>query len=114
MIPFHDLPKSLNPKKGYLVTANGRQTSDHAKFDYGATVNSPARMIRIDEMLREGIESGKKFTLKDMGDIQQDVVDVVARRMTPMVISICSDVRHHLTSEQKVKIDEMVSILSTW
>ena len=37
MIPHRELPKSLNPSKGYLMTANGRQTSDHAKNDYGAT-----------------------------------------------------------------------------
>ena len=36
MIPHRDLPKSLNPSKGYLMTANGRQTSDHAINDYGA------------------------------------------------------------------------------
>ena len=55
---FHalrDLPKSLNPKKGYLVTANGRQTSDHAKLDLGASINSPARVLRIDEIIRNGV-----------------------------------------------------------
>ena len=66
VVPFRDLPKSLNPKKGYLMTANGRQTSDHAKTDYGASQNSPGRTLRVDEMLREGIAAGKKFSLKDM------------------------------------------------
>ena len=48
-----DLPRSINPKKGYIVTANGRQTSDNALNDYGVTMNCPGRTLRIDEMLRE-------------------------------------------------------------
>lgn len=70
LIPQRDLAKSLNPKKGYLMTANGRQTSDHAKHDYGASANSTGRTLRIDEMLREGTTSGKKYTLADVGAIQ--------------------------------------------
>ena len=52
------------------MTANGRQTSDHAINDYGASINSPGRVLRINEMLSEGVNSGKKFTLADMGAIQ--------------------------------------------
>ena len=70
IVPLRDLPKSLNPAKGYIVSANGRQTSDHAMNDLGATVNCPARTLRIDEILREGIADGKKFTLEDMAAIQ--------------------------------------------
>ena len=69
IVPLRDLPKSLNPKKGFLQTSNGRQTSDHAVNDYGAASNSPPRTLRIDELLREGVSSGKKFTLADMGAI---------------------------------------------
>lgn len=66
IIPQRDMAKSLNPKKGYLMHANGRQTSDHAIHDYGASINAPGRTLRLDELLREGIASGKKFTLEDM------------------------------------------------
>ena len=64
-----DLPRSLNPEKGYIVTANGRQTSDNALNDYGATTNCPGRVIRIDELLKEATSSGKKLTLDDLGAI---------------------------------------------
>ena len=69
MAALNDLPKSLNPKKGYLMTANNRQSSDHARNDYTANSNSPGRALRLDELLKEGVESGKKFTLADMGAI---------------------------------------------
>ena len=76
------------------MTANGRQTSDHAITDYGASQNSPGRTLRVDEILREGIAAGKKFALKDMTQMQLDVVDVVARRVTPKIVEICGDVQH--------------------
>jgi penicillin amidase len=47
-----DLPRSLNPKKGYIVTANNRQVPDNSKFDHGAAQMSTGRAQRIDEMLR--------------------------------------------------------------
>ena len=114
LIPLRDLPKSLNPKKGYLVTANGRQTSDHAKHDYGAGMSSTPRHVRIDEIISSGIASGKKFTLEDMGAIQQDVVDIVARRMNPKIIDITQEVLHHLNDAQKKDLEEMLEILRPW
>ena len=49
---------------------------------------STARSVRIDELIREGIKAGKKFSPQDMIDIQQDTVDVFARNMIPNVVRI--------------------------
>lgn len=70
VVHLKELPRSLNPKKGYIVSANNRQTTDNALNDYGATVNSPGRSIRIDEMLKEWTTSGKKMSLADLGAVQ--------------------------------------------
>ena len=115
VIPFKDLPKSLNPKKGYLMTANGRQTSDNARTDYGTTTNSPGRTLRVDEILREGVASGKKFTLDDMGAMQQDITDVVARRVAPKIVSISEEVpKDYFTSTQVEDLQAMLAILDGW
>ena len=114
LVHLKDLPQSLNPKKGFLMSANGRQTSDNVVFDYGATVNCPARVVRITELLREATESGKKLSLADLGAMQQDVVDVVARRMKPKLLKIIAEADHHLSQEQKKKIGELVRILGPW
>ena len=71
-VPLADLPRSFNPERGYIMTANNRQTSDNAKNDYGAGSMSTARSIRISEMIEDGIRSGKKLTFEDMSAIQQD------------------------------------------
>jgi penicillin G amidase len=38
-----DLPRVINPKKGFIVTANNRQVPEHSKFDTGATITSTIR-----------------------------------------------------------------------
>ena len=51
IVPLKELPRSLNPSRGYISNGNNRQTSDHAKTDYGATQMATARSIRIDEYI---------------------------------------------------------------
>lgn len=70
---------------------------------------STARAIRIDEMISEGIKKGKKFTPKDMIDIQTDFTDVIARELVPHVIKIANHVlenqkTHKLSKDQSTEI----------
>ena len=62
-VPLIDLPRSLNPERGYIVTSNNRQSPDHAINDYGAIAMPTPRALRITEIIEEGIQSGKKFRL---------------------------------------------------
>ena len=75
-MPQRDLPKSLNPKKGYIASANGRQASDHAINDYGASINCHARQVRLDQMLAEKIASGEKFSYQDAWEVMHDTYDI--------------------------------------
>ena len=50
-VPLAELSRGLNPEKGYTVSANGKYTSDHCKFDYGGWGAGTAREIRISEMI---------------------------------------------------------------
>lgn len=114
-VDLKDLPYGMNPKKGFYQTANGKQTSGNAINDYGAGVNSPARSLRIDEVLREKIASGKKITLADMGALQQDVHDVFARKMVPLVIKITRDImKDSFSGVQQGAIEDIIGVLGTW
>ena len=66
IVPLTELPRAINPEKGFISNANNRQAPDNASKDYGATQMSTGRSVRIDEMIRQGIDSGKKFTADDM------------------------------------------------
>jgi len=69
LVPGKDLPRSVNPERGYIVTANNRQVPENSLYDYGAGNGPTGRSKRIDEVIRKQIASGKKFSLKDVGAI---------------------------------------------
>ena len=50
-----DITRVINPKKGYIVTANNRQMPDNVISDIGATISSTIRAQRITEMIEAGI-----------------------------------------------------------
>lgn len=58
-----ELPRSYNPEKGYVVTANNRQMPDNTVDDIGATSMSTGRSQRIDEMICNWINTGHKITV---------------------------------------------------
>ena len=55
-VPLGQLPRSLNPEKGYILTANNRQSPDQAINDYGAIALPTARALRITEIIEDGIK----------------------------------------------------------
>ena len=95
--PLTELPRSLNPSKGYIVTANNRHHPDNVKYDHGVGIMSTPRQQRIVEMIEDGIKAGKKFTIEDMSDMQQDVVDIQAKRLVPLMKRTITAVSPSLT-----------------
>ena len=61
-----DLPRVINPKKGFIVTANNRQMPDNVNIDVGATITSTIRAQRITELIQKGIDANHKFDYNDM------------------------------------------------
>ena len=86
-----DLPRVMNPPKGYIATANNN-TQATAGFKgkpvfYNATraADGPdARVTRIEQDLDAQIASGKKFTIEDMERIQQDSYSLRAEHDAPL------------------------------
>lgn len=110
LIPLRDLPRSINPKKGFLSNANNRQAPDNASQDFGATHMSTGRAVRIDERIREGIAAGHKFTADDMISIQLDTVDVFARRMVPTLVQLAEQSKADLPKDEQLDLIEAVHL----
>ena len=72
-------PKLINPKKGYLVSANNFITSEKVDHGISHAMVFQHRAVRITEMLVEMIESGKKITVEDNISIQLDLLYIQAR-----------------------------------
>ena len=65
-------------------------------------------------MIEEGIAAGKKFTIEDMGAMQQDVLDVMARRQVPNLVKIAGSVKKELNKKQADDLDFILSIIEKW
>ena len=72
------------------------------------------RSVRIDELIREGIDNGKKFTPEDMIAFQQDSVDVFARNMIPTVVALCEATSSDLTRDQQENLHVALSYYRDW
>ena len=93
-----DLPRSLNPSKGFIVNSNNRQAPDYAKYDYGATQTTTARAVRLTEILKEKLSSNETIKFSEFAEIQEDLTDVYARQLTPQLVEIASSMIGHFTS----------------
>ena len=75
---------------------------------------STGRAMRIDEMIREGIASGHKFTVRDMTAIQQDDTDVIARDLTPTLLSLARSVRKEFSADERAAQEQLMAHLEGW
>jgi len=49
-----------------------------------------------------------------MADLQQDVVDEMAKHITPLAINLARGVKDQLSQEQKLALEEMLIPLEDW
>ena len=75
-----ELPRHLNPPKGFIVTANNRIIGDEYPFYISEWWEPPYRAQRIIELV--GQESAA--TAQSVGRAQLDVVDVFCRAIAPL------------------------------
>ena len=72
------------------------------------------RSIRIDELIRDGIAKGKKFTPEDMIEFQLDNMDVFARNMIPRVVKISQSMSSELSKEDQTHLKEALVLYKDW
>ena len=82
------LPNSVNPKEGYIVTANNNLTPNDFpnRNAIGWEWASPYRAHRIEEVLG----SGKRQTATDFMALQNDYVSLSARSLVPLLKGVSS------------------------
>lgn len=102
-LPMLDRPHGFNPPNGFFATANENQVDSSYPFPdaLGFTWADSFRGDRIKEVLG----SGKKFTLTDMGNLQNDYLSLPARQLVAELNQI------HLTEEKSQKAQLM---LNSW
>ncbi|MCP9208572.1 penicillin acylase family protein [Streptomyces sp. NEAU-Y11] len=88
-IPQSALPWELNPKRGYIVTAN-QAVVDKEKYPYLLTDDwgYGARSQRITDLIESKIKDGGKVSTEDMQSMQMDDSSEIAKLLTPYLLKI--------------------------
>ena len=80
-IPGLDLPHTADPERGWIATANQDNLPRGYTHTLGFQWTDAFRFSRIEEVLG----SGRRFTLSDMMQLQQDELSLPARSLVPLV-----------------------------
>jgi len=76
-IPYDELPRTLNPAKGYVVTANNAVVPPTYKYFISKEWAAPYRAMRIEAM----IKAKGSLSVQDMRDIQADVTTIPGQEL---------------------------------
>ena len=102
-LPIQQLPHSLNPKEGFIATANNNLTPPN--FPYrnaiGWTWAGPSRAQRIEEVLTDGTRKN----LVDFMALQADYLSIPARTLVPLLQNLASP---------DIKTEQALSYLRKW
>lgn len=103
-IPWNELPTTVNPKNGYIATANNKVTTDSYPYHISDTFAQPYRQQRIVEVL----EKNDTFTVKDMQTLQFDQKNKQAEELLPILIE-------QVTNEPLNEIEtQVIDVLKKW
>jgi len=75
-------PRSFNPSRGFLVTANNKAVSDSFPFRLGSSWEAPYRAARIIDM----IQTGGRFAVEDLTRMQRDVRSAQVKAVLPFLL----------------------------
>ncbi|HEX6721711.1 MAG TPA: penicillin acylase family protein [Burkholderiaceae bacterium] len=134
IITREEMPKLVDPPRGYIVSANNDQTGatrDNDPFNQmrpgggifylgGALYDSGLRAGRIDELLEQAIQRRGRLTTKDLQAIVADTVMGDARFFTPYIVQALDNARRPGADPQLAQfardpgVVEAVKRLAAW
>ena len=83
-IPFAEMPSVLNPKAGFVASANNKVVADSYPHFIAHDYADPYRAGRITEVL----SAGRKVSLDDMKKLQADIVSPTAPKLRPYLKAV--------------------------
>jgi penicillin amidase len=103
-VPFEKRPHMINPKEGFIATANNKVISDHYPYFISHYWEPLDRITRIRQLLK----AKEKLSIDDFKRMQQDVYCVLASEMVPKMIEVFE---RRFSDEEGQKAKD---ILSKW
>ncbi|MGD2115391.1 MAG: penicillin acylase family protein [Acidobacteriota bacterium] len=83
-IPYDELPRTLNPPEGYVVTANNRTVGDDYPYHLAHDMADPYRARRIHQVLA----AGEAMDLDDVRALQADQLSIPATELAPHLLRL--------------------------
>ncbi len=134
IVPTAELPRLVNPPRGFIVTSNNDPTGatrDNDAFNQirpgggifylgGSFFDLGVRAGRIDELLEAKVKSKGRLSTDDMKDIQADTIMNEARFFTPSILNAFANASKpgaHAALAQVAsdpRVVEAVGRLSAW
>lgn len=102
-IPYDELPKTINPKEGFISTANNKVIDESYPYHISHDWAQPYRQMRIQEFLN----SKDDLTADDMMSLQMDQKNLQAKEFISIFLS---EIREPSSNLEK----EAFSVLSKW
>ncbi len=99
-IPFDELPKTVNPKEGFISTANNKVINDDYPYHISHNWAQPYRQMRIQEVL----QAKEQFTVEDMMNLQMDEKNLQAEEFVPKFIDL---LKSSLGEKEKLVLAEL-------
>jgi len=91
MIPYDILPHCINPKRGYIVTANHRTIQSFYKVPFGIMTGSAGdtdRGLRVKELILDHLAKNDRFAPQDVLAIHHDSVNVWKREIVHLGLMV--------------------------
>lgn len=103
-IPFEELPTVVNPKSGFISTANNKVIDDSYPYHISHSWAQPYRQMRIQEVLR----NNNSLTADDMKNLQMDELNLQAKEHLPKFINKLNQTNNKFTKIEKQAFNELV------
>ncbi|WP_425623215.1 penicillin acylase family protein [Brevibacillus borstelensis] len=103
-IPYDQLPKTVNPKQGFISSANYKVTDDSYPYHISNVWAQPYRQMRIQQVL----QAKEKLTVEDMQKLQMDQANLQADEFVPIFLEHVK--KEPLTEKEKA----VLAVLETW
>ncbi|GAB5408334.1 MAG: penicillin acylase family protein [Balneolaceae bacterium] len=102
-IPYEEMPRIINPDKGWIANANNKLTTDNYSHYIATFWEPPSRIERIIERL----SSQQTLNQEDVISIQNDSYSTFAAGITPIILDI-------IQNQNKFDFSLPVSYLENW
>jgi len=112
LLPFESMPHCVDPKRGWLATANNRLAGSDYPYPLFGTWVSGYRCRRIRNMIESRIAEAngvarQGFELSDHSDMHQDAMSLRAVKCVPLLLKVIANQTHP-------QIPQAVAYLREW